>query len=182
VVYSSGVLHHTPDPKAAFARVARLAKPGGMIVLGLYNSVARIPLRLRRVAAKLSGYRWVPFDPVLADRANEPERREAWLRDQYRHPEEHRHTVGEVLKWFRANRVTFVRAYPSAQLHGEEADDLFAPEPDAWAPERWLAQIGWMGSLGHEGGLFVMVGQATAASEPKGDVRVQTGFSSAALP
>jgi SAM-dependent methyltransferase len=162
VVYCSGVLHHTPDPKAAFARVARLARPGGMIVLGLYNSVARIPLRLRRVAAKLSGYRWIPFDPVLADRANEPERREAWLRDQYRHPEEHRHTVGEVLKWFRANRVTFVRAYPSAQVHDDEPDDLFAAEPDAWAPERWLAQIGWMGSLGHEGGLFVMVGQAAA--------------------
>jgi ubiquinone/menaquinone biosynthesis C-methylase UbiE len=163
VVYCSGVLHHTPDPKAAFARVARLAKPGGMIVLGLYNSVARIPLRLRRMAAKLSGYRWIPFDPVLADRANEPERREAWLRDQYRHPEEHRHTVGEVLKWFRANGVAFVRAYPSAQVHDDEPDDLFAAEPDAWAPERWLAQIGWMGSLSHEGGLFVMVGQAAAA-------------------
>src|SRR3954463_5285408 len=36
VVYCSGVLHHTPDPKAAFARIVRLAKPGGMIVLGLY--------------------------------------------------------------------------------------------------------------------------------------------------
>src|SRR5215212_517481 len=33
VVYSSGVLHHTPDPRAAFARMARLARPGGMIVL-----------------------------------------------------------------------------------------------------------------------------------------------------
>src|SRR5213593_2704644 len=30
VVYSSGVLHHTPDPRASFARMARLARPGGM--------------------------------------------------------------------------------------------------------------------------------------------------------
>ena len=163
VVYCSGVLHHTPDPRAAFARVARLARPGGMIVLGLYNSVARIPLRLRRAAARLSGYRWIPFDPILRDRASEPARREAWLRDQYRHPEEHRHTVGEVLRWFAANDVEFVRAYPSAQLGDETPDDdLFAPEPDAWAPERWLAQIGWMASLGAEGGLFVMVGRRAA--------------------
>ena len=161
VVYCSGVLHHTPDPKAAFAKVAPLARPGGMIVLGLYNSVARIPLRLRRVAARLSNYRWIPFDPVLRERGAEPERREAWLRDQYRHPEEHRHTVGEVLGWFAANDVEFVRAYPSAQLQGDDEapDDLFAPEPDAWWPERWLAQLGWMGSLGGEGGLFVMVGR-----------------------
>src|SRR5262249_23231656 len=37
VVYSSGVLHHTPNPRAAFARIAQLARPGGVIVLGLYN-------------------------------------------------------------------------------------------------------------------------------------------------
>ena len=163
VVYCSGVLHHTPDPRAAFARVARLARPGGMIVLGLYNAVARLPLRLRRTAARLTGYRWIPFDPVLRERTNEPARREAWLRDQYRHPEEHRHTVGEVLRWFAANEVEFVRAYPSAQVHEEAPDDLFAPEPDAWAPERWLAQIGWIGQLGGEGGLFVMVGRRTEA-------------------
>jgi len=54
VVYSSGVLHHTPDPRAAFARVVRLARPGGMIILGLYNSFARIPFRLRRLVARLS--------------------------------------------------------------------------------------------------------------------------------
>ncbi len=182
VVYCSGVLHHTPDPRAAFAQVARLARPGGLIVLGLYNAVARIPLRLRRVAARLSNYRWIPFDPVLADRASEPERREAWLRDQYRHPEEHLHTVGEVLRWFRASDVEFVRAYPSAQVHDDEPDDLFAPEPDAWAPERWLAQIGWMASLGHEGGLWVMVGRRrTAADEPSLKAQVQKGFNSPAL-
>src|SRR5262249_48871882 len=30
VVYSSGVLHHTPDPRAAFGEVAKLVRPGGM--------------------------------------------------------------------------------------------------------------------------------------------------------
>jgi hypothetical protein len=108
--------------------------------------------------ARLSGYRWIPFDPVLADRSNEPARREAWLRDQYRHPEEHRHTHGEVLRWFAENGVDYVRAYPSA-LISDEAQDLFSPSADNWPFEAWLAQLGWIGSLGHEGGLFVMVGR-----------------------
>jgi SAM-dependent methyltransferase len=158
VVYSSGVLHHTPDPQAAFNRIVRLARPGGIVVIGLYNAYARIPLRLRRIVARLSAYRWIPFDPVLRERRIEPERREAWLRDQYRHPEEHRHTHRQVLSWFAAAGVEYLRAFPSALL-SEDSDDLFAPAADNWAFEAWLAQLGWMGSLGPEGGLFVMVGR-----------------------
>jgi SAM-dependent methyltransferase len=158
VVYSSGVLHHTPDPGRAFANIVPLARPGGMVVVGLYNSFARIPLRLRRAAARLTGFRWIPADPVLRDRRNEPARREAWLRDQYLHPEEHRHSHAEVLKWFEENGVDYVRAFPSALLE-EDSDDLFEPAPDRWRLEGWLAQLGWIGSIGHEGGLFVMVGR-----------------------
>src|SRR5262245_3527851 len=33
VVYSSGVLHHTRNPRASFASLAELARPGGVIVL-----------------------------------------------------------------------------------------------------------------------------------------------------
>lgn len=159
VVYCSGVLHHTPDPRGAFSRVARLARPGGMIVLGLYNAVARLPLRLRRLVARLTGERWIPGDPVLADRAAEPARREAWLRDQYRHPEEHRHTLAEVRRWFLENRVDYVRAFPSALLGADEEDGLFTPQPGGWWLEDWLAQIGWIGTLAGEGGLFVAIGR-----------------------
>lgn len=158
VLYSSGVLHHTPDPRAAFAQIARLIRPGGMIVLGVYNAFARIPLRLRRFVARLSGYRLIPFDPVLRDRKHEPARREAWLRDQYQHPEEHRHTLAEVQGWFDENGVEYVRAYPSA-LIGEDPEDLFACACDNWRPEAWLAQLGWIRTLGQEGGLFITVGR-----------------------
>src|SRR6185436_9994742 len=107
VVYSSGVLHHTPDPRVSFAQLARLARPGGAIVLGVYNAFARVPTLARRAAARLTGFRMVPFDPVLRDRAAEPARREAWLRDQYRHPEEHVHTLAEVQAWFAENGVEY---------------------------------------------------------------------------
>jgi SAM-dependent methyltransferase len=158
VVYSSGVLHHTPDPRASFARLVQLARPGGTIVLGVYNAFARIPLRLRRVVARMSAYRVIPFDPILRDRRCEPERREAWLRDQYQHPEEHVHTLAEVQRWFDENHVEYLRTYPSAVL-GDEPDDLFTRAADNWRPEGWLAQIGWIRSLGYEGGLFVTIGR-----------------------
>src|SRR5215472_15294735 len=158
VVYSSGVLHHTSDPGAAFARIVRLARPGGMIVLGVYNAFARIPLRARRLLARLSEYRFIPCDPVLRDRESEPARRKAWLRDQYQHPQEHRHTLAEVQRWFAENGVEYVRAYPSAMLC-QESEELFSCAADNWRVEGWLAQIGWIAALGHEGGLFITVGQ-----------------------
>ena len=158
VVFSSGVLHHTRDPRGSFRTMARLARPGGTIVLGLYNAFARIPLRVRRLVARATGFRWIPFDPVLRDRQYDAARREAWLQDQYRHPEEHRHTLAEVQRWFVENGVEYLRAYPSAIL-GEDADELFDPAPDNWLPEGWLAQLGWIRSLGHEGGLFFTVGR-----------------------
>jgi len=39
VVICSGVLHHTPDPRAAFAAVARLARPGGVLAIGLIGAL-----------------------------------------------------------------------------------------------------------------------------------------------
>jgi 2-polyprenyl-3-methyl-5-hydroxy-6-metoxy-1,4-benzoquinol methylase len=159
VVFSSGVVHHTADPRASFERVAALAKPGGIVVLGVYNLFARMPTRLRRIAARLSGFRVVPFDPVLRDRESETERREAWLRDQYQHPEEHSHTMAEVQQWFSDNRVEYLRTYPTALLEeDDETDSLFASAADNWRPEGWLAQLGWMRTLGREGGLFFTIG------------------------
>jgi len=162
VVLCTGVLHHTPDPRAAFAEVARLVRPGGVVVVGLYNAVARLPHRLRRLVARATGFRFVPFDPVLRGRRAEPARREAWLRDQYRHPEEHRHTLGEVQRWFRENGVQFLRTFPPALLAAEPLAPgaLFTPAEDDWWLERALAQVAWMRTLGHEGGLFVVVGRA----------------------
>lgn len=37
VVYSFGVLHHTPDTEKAIAEVHRVLKPGGTAIIGLYH-------------------------------------------------------------------------------------------------------------------------------------------------
>jgi SAM-dependent methyltransferase len=157
VVYSSGVLHHTPDPRAAFAQVARLARAGGIIVVGLYNAFGRLPLRLRRAVTRLTRFRVIPFDPIWQQRQSEPARARAWLRDQYRHPEEHSHTVGEVKRWFQENGVEFLRTFPSTALDDE--GDLFSPSVDDWTIENWIAQLEWMWTLGGEGGLFFTIGR-----------------------
>ncbi len=159
-----GVLHHTPDPRASFAAVARLLRPGGTVVIGLYNAFARLPHRLRRGMARLTGFRWIPWDPVLRERSAEPARREAWLRDQYRHVEEHRHTLGEVQGWFRENGVEYLRAYPDTLLAAEQltGDGLFQAAGDDWPVENVLAQLSWARTLSHEGGLFMVVGRAAA--------------------
>ena len=164
VVYSSGALHHTPDPRASFAAMARLARPGGIVVLGLYNAFARLPHRLRRGVARLTGFRWIPFDPVLRARRSEPARREAWLRDQYHHVEEHRHTLREVRGWFHENGVEYLRAYPDTLLAAEplSGDGLFVAAEDDWGLENVLAQLSWTRTLAAEGGLFVVVGRAVA--------------------
>lgn len=158
VLYCSGVLHHTPDPRRSFTSIIKTVKPGGHVVLGLYNRYARLPLQLRRLVARVMGFRWIPFDPVLRDRRAEPARREAWLRDQYRHPEEHTHTLAEVKGWFRASGIDYISSYPSTMM-GHEPHDLFVPTEDEWPFESRLAQVGWMKSLGGEGGLFIVVGR-----------------------
>jgi SAM-dependent methyltransferase len=158
IVYSSGVLHHTPNPRAAFAALARLARPGGIVIAGVYHTLARVPLRLRRAIARLTRFRMVPFDPVLRDRRHEPARRDAWLRDQYQHPEEHSHTVVEIKRWFSETDLEYLRTFPSTVLE-DESGDLFARDVDDWTVERWLAQLGWMWTLGSEGGLFLTIGQ-----------------------
>jgi 2-polyprenyl-3-methyl-5-hydroxy-6-metoxy-1,4-benzoquinol methylase len=161
VVVCSGVLHHTPDPRSAFRAVARLLRPGGHVVLGLYNTFARFPHRLRRAVARLTGFRLIPFDPVLRTRRAERERRDAWLRDQYQHPEEHRHTLGEVKRWFCENEIEYLRTYPSALLGSDDSAELglFTPALDDWPVESFLAQLSWMRTLAAEGGLFVTIGR-----------------------
>src|SRR4029079_19646611 len=105
---------------------------------------------------RLTGFRFVPFDPVLRDRQADASRRQAWLRDQYVHPEEHRHAAGEVLSWFSDDRVEYLRTFPSV-VFGDDSGELFAPAADDWSVETWLAQVGWVWTLGHEGGaLFRM--------------------------
>src|SRR5262249_15277844 len=43
LVVSNGVLHHTADPTGGFAAIAAKVKPGGHIIIGLYNWLGGLP-------------------------------------------------------------------------------------------------------------------------------------------
>lgn len=55
LVYSWGVLHHTPDTKRAIAEAVRVTKPGGTIKLMLYNRRSLVSVKYYIYFAMLKG-------------------------------------------------------------------------------------------------------------------------------
>jgi len=54
VIYSIGVLHHTPNTRDAFLALPRLLKPGGRIAVWLYSSFLRWTLLTSRLYRKVT--------------------------------------------------------------------------------------------------------------------------------
>lgn len=52
LIYSDGVLHHTPDTKQTFLAVARKVRPGGRLFVWLYRSDTRGAQSVKRAAVK----------------------------------------------------------------------------------------------------------------------------------
>ncbi len=167
VVLCNGVLHHTADPFGGFRSLVPLVKPGGYIVIGLYNKWGRFLSSVRRAIFKASGGRGRWLDPLLRRRSMSEGKQRAWFADQYRHPHESKHTFGEVLRWFEAEQLEFVRGVPAmrAEDDGLVGSSLFEPQ-DAGTPlDRLVAQAMSVLSAGQkEGGFFVMI-----ARKPEGD-------------
>ena len=162
VILCNGVLHHTADPFGGFASLLPLLKPGGYVVIGLYNRWGRLMTDLRRVAFRLTGGRAKWIDPMLRTVLRAEGKRRAWFADQYRHPHESKHTVGEVLRWFDETGMAFVRGVPAVTPMYDPIGEveLFEPRPRGTAIEHAVAQASQIfGSGQKEGGLFVMIGR-----------------------
>ena len=149
---------HAANPAPRSHGLPRWPDPAASSSSGSTTRSHGFPHACAATIARLTGFRILPFDPVLRDRRDEPARREAWLRDQYQHPEEHRHTVSAVKRWFAENGVEYLRTFPSTVFE-DEGDALFAPAADDWSVEAWLAQLGWLWTRRNDGGLFVMIGR-----------------------
>jgi SAM-dependent methyltransferase len=163
VVISSGVLHHTRDTRLAFHSIARLVKPGGHIVLGLYNRIGRMRTHGRRLLARMFGNGVLWLDPVLR-RELSPEKRRAWTNDQYYHPCERSHSMSEVLTWLVHEGFEFTSSVPPVGNASLTDQPLFAPSHPGTPLDRLLAQFGILfSSLGGEGGLFIMIGRRRGA-------------------
>jgi SAM-dependent methyltransferase len=157
-VISNGVLHHTNDPRRAFARIARLAKPGGYVLVGLYNAYSRTIHYARRTVYRWTGLtnRWL--DPAFS-RATAEGKLAAWFQDQYCHPHESCHTIDEVFDWLEENDLDFVNAIPKPDggpaLSSKER--LFEPKSPGTKLSRMWSQLRSLPNGYQEGGFFIII-------------------------
>lgn len=132
-VYSIGVLHHTPDTRAAFLQLARLVKPGGRISIWVYSKrlrafvgsellrplTSRMPkptlLRLCRIAVPLYHVHRIPLlgriTQLLLPTSMERQPDWRWLDtfDWYSPRYQWKHSFEEVEGWFHEAGLTDVR-------------------------------------------------------------------------
>jgi SAM-dependent methyltransferase len=157
VVISHGVLHHTRDAREAFARIVRKAKPGGIVMVGLYSSYARILTWLRSKLHRVVGDR---IDYVVRNQIRDERKARVWIQDQYYNPHETWHSIGEVLGWFDENGVEFLNCTPRILgSGGEAAPGLFDAGDPGTRYQRVVTQLSWLGTIAREGSLFDVIGR-----------------------
>ncbi|MGE3142376.1 MAG: methyltransferase [Hyphomonadaceae bacterium] len=142
LIESFGVIHHMADPARALAILAGLAKPGGLVYLGLYSAIARQSvvaardfIAARHDPANAEGVRrarraiMLEGDPALAPLLSPAS--DFWTtsdcRDLIFHVQEHRFTLLEIEAMLRGCGLEFLGL--SLPTPGDRA--LFAAEnPD----------------------------------------------------
>ena len=110
-VISNGVLHHTYDAKLAFQNIAKLTKPGGYILIGLYHRQGRFLHSIRQKIIQKFGKKFSFLDNFFKKEISE-EKKKAWFLDQYQNPSETSHTVSELIDWFEESEISYVSSIP----------------------------------------------------------------------
>lgn len=159
LVISNGVLHHTSDPEGGFQAIARKLKPGGFVIIGLYNWLGRLPTLWRRRAIETFGERWAMLDSRLRGGALNSGRRSAWFMDQYRHPHESSHSMHEVDGWFERAGIDTLMAIPPVGEPFTEDTPLFRPRPRSGRLDQVMAELAMLLGGGRDGGLYMMIGR-----------------------
>lgn len=160
VVISRGVLHHTQDPRRAFSEVARKVKPGGIVIVGIYNNPARLPAWIRRKLMPVFGAK---IDYHVRNSYHEGPRAEAWIKHQYFSPHESWHTIDDVVGWFEENDVEFLNCSPAILgTTGEQSESLFEKSDFGTRYHRGVTQLAWLFTIARDGGLFDVIGRRRA--------------------
>jgi SAM-dependent methyltransferase len=160
VVISNGVLHHTSDPGGGYRSILHKLRRGGFVAIGLYNYFGRLPTLWRRAIIERFGDGAEILDSRLRRRNLAEGRHAAWFRDQYKHPHESRHSIDEVLDWFKSTDVEFMSCIPTIG-DTEFGDDfrLFEPHPVGSYLDRLSTQLDMLLSGGADGALFIVIGR-----------------------
>lgn len=167
-VLSMGVLHHTGDAYRAFKNIRPLLKPGGHIAVGLYNTAGRTLLKIRILLAKTIFKNndkvkdW--FIRMQIGDVEDKERARGWWNDQYLHPHETTHTIGEVMKWYEKNNIEYQHTVPPARLFDQSVLEIAGVWNDSGERKpgfftRFFTQAAWIWSTHREGGYWVTFGR-----------------------
>jgi len=161
VVISNGVLHHTSDPFLGFRTIAGLVKPGGLVIIGLYNTFGRLTTDVRRLIFRLTRDRLANLDPRLRRTKISAVRKKTWFFDQYKNPHESKHTIGEVQSWFEESGFDFLNGLPHIEAFSPfKADEsLFEKRPKGSVLDHAIVQLQMLFTGGAEGGFFTMIGR-----------------------
>ena len=110
---------------------------------------------------RITGDKFKFIDPRLKRADRGKTKRESWFKDQYKHPHESKHTIQEVLKWFKKNDFEFVNAIPKVKLFSPITinEELFKQNPKGNMIEHLIVQLSSIIDGYREGGLFIMIGK-----------------------
>ncbi len=136
LVFSFGVIHHTPNPEAVFQSLARLVKPGGKLAIFVYSAynkpivhasafwrsiTTRLPRPLLHALCLVSVPLYYVYRvPVVGHLGKacliismEPDWRWRWLDtfDWYSAAYQSKHTHAEVFRWFESMGLTSVKIF-----------------------------------------------------------------------
>ena len=161
LIICQGVLHHTSDPYLGFQSISKLVKTGGYIIIGLYNKYGRLITDVRRFLFNITGDKFRFIDPRLKKTDRGRSKRESWFKDQYKHPHESKHTIDEVLKWFKKNNFEFVNAIPKVKPFSPITinEKLFKINSKGNVIDHFIVQFSSIINGYKEGGLFIMIGK-----------------------
>jgi SAM-dependent methyltransferase len=131
--YSVGVLHHTGDPFRGFKHLVRVTRPGGTIIVSLYNAYSRRVLRMKQTLCRILGgddieKRVAWGERLFGGTLRKLDKRYHGLNtkqigyDIFGFPHESLHTANEVLAWFDRTDVCYRGAFAPLRF----ADYLYA--------------------------------------------------------
>lgn len=125
--YSVGMLMITGDPYKGFQHLCRVTKPGGIVVVSLYNSYGWFWMRIRhRILKTLVGddadkrvrvAKWLfPLTINSLNKRYHGVNTEEIIYDIFGFPHESVHTAEEVLEWFDKNNIDYIGSFAPLRL------------------------------------------------------------------
>ena len=125
--YSVGVLHHTGDPLRGFKHLVRVTKPGGVVIVSLYNSYSRRVLRTKQTICKWLGGKDIDkrvewgeklFGGTMKklDKRYHGTNTKQIAYDIFGFPHESLHSAQEVMGWFDQTGVDYIGAFAPLRL------------------------------------------------------------------